>query len=394
MGNSMRSILFLDWKSIGNIFAKQAFENKGLAVEMFPFDYDNEDTRSSAKLAEELVEKIMSQSYEFVFSFNYFPVVAMACKACRIKYVSWTYDSPFIQIYSKTVTLETNYVFIFDRAVCEDLWSRGVNTVYYLPMAAAVSYYDTMIPSEALRKKLDADVTMVGSMYTEPKHDLNRHLAKLDTYTKGYLDAVIHAQKLVYGYNFLEQCLSEEVMKAVQKVCPVRATAEGMETAEWTFANYFLARRVTALERMDIMKLLQDDFKVQLFTHEQTPELAKVQNMGRADYYNHAPYVFKSGKIHLNITLRSILTGIPQRAFDIMGCGGFLLSNFQSDFLEHFVPDEDFVIYENYEDLFDKVKYYTEHEAERKRIAMNGYEKVKEYHTYDKRVEQILEIIE
>lgn len=390
----MRSILFLEWNSIGNIFVKQAFEKLGLAVEVYPFDREKEDTRRSAKLAEELVEKILSQRYEFVFSFNYFPVVAMACKACRTKYVSWTYDSPFVQIYSNTVSLDTNYVFLFDRAVCEDLWNRGINTVYYLPMAAAVEYYDTMIPTEELRKKLDADVTMVGAMYTEPKHDLNRHLVNLDSYTKGYLDAVIHAQKFVYGYNFLEQSLSEDIMAAVQKVCPIHASADGMETAEWTFANYFLARRVTALERRDIMKLLQEEFRVQLFTHEQTPELHKVENMGRADYYNHAPYVFKCGKIHLNITLRSILSGIPQRAFDIMGCGGFLLSNFQADYLEHFVPDEDFVFYENYEDLLDKVRYYAEHEEERKRIALSGYEKVKAYHTYEKRVEEILKTIE
>lgn len=389
----MRRILFLEWQSIGNVFMKDAFEKYGFEVEMFSFDSENEDTRNSTKLAEELVAVVMKDKHEFVFSFNYFPVVAMACKACRTKYVSWVYDSPFIQVYSKTVSLDTNYIFLFDKAVCEDLWGHGIHTVYYLPLAAAVSYYDTMEPSEALRKQYDADVTMVGSMYTEAKHDLNRHLKDLDEYTKGYLEAVIQAQKLVYGYNFLEETLTEPIMKAVQKVCPVYATADGLETAEWTFANYFMARKVTALERMDIMKMLQDKCHVQLFTYESTPQLSKVQNMGKVDYYNQAPYVFKCGKIHLNITLRSILTGIPQRVFDIMGCGGFLLSNFQNDFLEYFVPDEDFVFYESYEDLQNKVSYYLEHEDERKRIAQNGYEKVKEYHTYEKRVQQILEII-
>ncbi len=390
----MRNILFLEWQSIGNIFVKQAFEKSGFTVEMFPFDSENEDTRNSQKLAETLVEKMMSKEYEFVFSFNYFPVAAMACKACRKKYVSWVYDSPFVQVYSKTVALDTNYVFIFDKGVYEDLKGKGIETVYYLPMAAAVSYYDTMIPGEEQKKKYDADVTMVGSMYTEQKHNLNRHLEKLDEYTKGYLDAVIQAQKRVYGYNFLEQSLTETIMKSVQKVCPVYATAEGMETAEWTFANYFMARKVTALERMDIMKLLQEDYRVQLFTYESTPELHGVQNMGKVDYYNQAPFVFKCGKIHLNITLRSILTGIPLRAFDVMGCGGFLLSNFQSDFLDYFVPGEDFVYYESYEDLLSKVRFYTEHEDARKQIALNGYEKVKEAHTYEKRIEQILKIIE
>lgn len=389
----MRKILFLEWQSIGNVFMKKAFESLGFAVEMLPFDTEKEDTRNSPKLAEGLVEKILSEEVEFVFSFNYFPVAAVACKACRKKYVSWIYDSPFVQVYSKTVMFPTNFVFLFDWAVYEDLRSKGVETVHYLPMAAAVSYYDTCYPAKEQRKKYDADVTLVGSMYTEQKHNLNRHLEKLDTYTKGYLDAVMQAQKRIYGYNFLEQMLTEKVMKSVQKVCPVYATAEGLETAEWTFANYFLARKVTAMERMDILKLLQDKYRVQLFTHESTAELSGVQNMGKADYYNQAPYIFKCGKIHLNITLRSILTGIPLRAFDIMGCGGFLMSNYQSDFMEYFVPGEDFVCYESYEDLEEKVHYYMEHEEERKRIALNGYEKVKESHTYEKRLEQLLSIV-
>lgn len=389
----MKNILFIEWKSIGNDFVKQAFENYGYHVEMHAFDRENEDTRKSAKLAEELVQRMMSRQYEFVFSFNYFPVAAMACKACRVKYVSWTYDSPFIQLYSETIAFDTNYAFVFDKAVCEDLRARGIETVYYLPMAAAVSYYDAIIPHGEQRGKYNADVALVGSMYTEAKHNLNRHLEKVDQYTKGYLDAVIQAQKLIYGYNFLEQSLTKPIMDSVLKVCPIHVNGDGMETVEWTFANYFLARRVTALERMDIMKLLQEECSVQLFTHEKTPELEKVQNMGRVDYYNEAPYVFKCEKINLNITLRSILSGIPQRAFDIMGCGGFLLSNFQSDFLEHFVPDEDFVFYESYEDLINKVHYYLENEEERKRIARNGYEKVKKYHTYENRVEEILSII-
>lgn len=55
--------------------------------------------------------------------------------------------------------------------------------------------------------------------------------------------------------------------------------------------------------------------------------------MGAVDYYEVMPHVFKQSKINLNITLRSIQSGMPLRAWDIMGAGGFLLSNYQADFL-------------------------------------------------------------
>ena len=102
--------------------------------------------------------------------------------------------------------------------------------------------------------------------------------------------------------------------------------------------------------------------------------------------------VYNQSKIDLNITLRSIERGIPLRAFDIMGAGGFLLSNYQADLLEMFVPGEEFVYYEDKEDLLRKVDYYLTHEREREAIAKNGHDKVAAAHTYRHRVREMLTI--
>ena len=102
------------------------------------------------------------------------------------------------------------------------------------------------------------------------------------------------------------------------------------------------------------------------------------------------PLVFKFSKIYLNITLRSIRNGIPLRAMDIMGAGGFLLTNYQNDFAMHFVDGEDYVSYSDREDMLNKIKYYLEHEDERKMIAENGCRKVREEHTYTLRLSEII----
>ena len=75
---------------------------------------------------------------------------------------------------------------------------------------------------------------------------------------------------------------------------------------------------------------------------------------------------------------------------DIMGSGGFLLSNFQADFLDLFVPGEDFVYYEDRVDLLKKVDYYLKHEDERQWIAQNGHDKITAGHTYRHRVREML----
>ena len=53
----------------------------------------------------------------------------------------------------------------------------------------------------------------------------------------------------------------------------------------------------------------------------------------------------------------------------------------------------DFVYYDNYEDLLAKVEYYLSHDAERKEIAENGYEKVCAEHTIARRIREMIEVI-
>ena len=90
------------------------------------------------------------------------------------------------------------------------------------------------------------------------------------------------------------------------------------------------------------------------------------------------------------MTNRPFKSGIPLRVFDIMGAGGFVISNYQPELAEIFVPGEDIVLYDSIPDLLMKIEYYLEHEGERKQIAKNGYEKVKEYHSYDMRLTEML----
>lgn len=77
-----------------------------------------------------------------------------------------------------------------------------------------------------------------------------------------------------------------------------------------------------------------------------------------------------------------------------MAAGGFVISNYQEEILEYFVPGEDIVIYDSIPDLLNKIEYYLSHDDERKAIAQNGYNKVKQLHTYDNRMKDLFEFME
>ena len=95
----------------------------------------------------------------------------------------------------------------------------------------------------------------------------------------------------------------------------------------------------------------------------------------------------------MNITIRSIQTGLSQRVWDVLGCGGFLLTNYQMEIPEYLEIGKDLDCFENAAELKEKVVYYLEHEEERIEIAKHGYETVKSKHTCKHQVAEILKMV-
>ena len=168
---------------------------------------------------------------------------------------------------------------------------------------------------------------------------------------------------------------------------------DGVETREYLYAQYVINRKLTGLERLRLLTAVTQKHTLDLFTLDPSFTLPNLRNHGTTDYYSEMPLVFKKSRINLNISLRSIKSGIPLRAFDIMGSGGFLLSNYQEDFLKNFTPGVDFVYYESEEDLLQKIDYYLTHDEERAAIAKNGHAQVAAAHTYRHRVREMLSTI-
>lgn len=394
-------VLFPNWKNFGFEDITDAFKVLGHTV--VHYTDEPQDYRCDAVFKEKLKKFVRAGHIDFIFTSNYFPVVSDACHELDIPYLSWCYDSPLILTYSKTVFHSCNYIFMFDSKMVQDLQGLGVEHVYYLPMAVNAKRLNALKANREQQKIVQADVSFVGSLYTE-KHTLYDRIELLDEHTCGYLEGIMYAQQLIYGADILEAALSDEIIDKLLAAMPVQLHEDGMETYRYVYANYFLCRKITQTERIALLSLIGEALPViasgasikweplKLYTPESTPFLPKVKNMGTVHYLYEMPLVFRHSKINLNITLRSIQNGIPLRAMDIMGAGGFLLTNYQNDFNYHFVDGEDFVSFGSPEDMLDKMVYYLTHEEERQAIAKNGWEKVCAEHTYDKRIAEMLSI--
>lgn len=365
-------------------------QNLGHEVIKIPFGGVNVP---EGELKEALAKKLREKGGDILFSFNYFPNASNCCKELGLKYVAWVYDSPHIHAYSYTVLNSCNYIFLFDYAMYEELHNAGIQTVYYMPLAINEKRLASLHNSKEIQTKYASDISFVGSLYSEPKHRIYDKFQNIGGYARGYLDGLVKAQLHVQGYNFLQELLIPEVVEEMQKAYPTDPNASTVLSPEAIYADYVLARQVTAVERQTLLERIGKEYSVDLYTYDKDWKCQGIRNKGLVDYYDDMPYVFMNSKINLNITLRSIKTGIPLRAFDIMGSGGFLLTNYQQELFEYFVPDEDFVYYTDQQDLMNKIEYYLTHEEERQRIARNGCEKVRSQHTLEQRMQDILEIV-
>lgn len=337
-------------------------------------------------------ERILQNQYAFVFTINFFPWLSHLCNLTHLPYLSLIVDSPVLELYDNAIKNPCNRIFMFDKASYLDFYDKNPNCIFYLPLATNVTRTNKLFNTTAseLKKKYEADISFIGSTYQE-KCAFNQ--IKLPEYESGYAMGIIEAQLKVYGYNFIEEMLSDDFVQKFMKYAQnIDVAANEIPIYRAIVAQHFLSVKVGEQERLHLLKLISEHFDVNMYTGSNTSSMPLIHNCGYASSLVDMPLIFHKSKINLNITAKSIRSGLSLRIFDVLGCGGFLITNFQSELPDYFEIGKDLVTYESPQDLLDKCSYYLKHEDERIEIANNGYEKVKQFHTWDIRLVQLLQL--
>lgn len=340
-----------------------------------------------------LNELLKQDTYSFIFSINFFPSVSDVCNIWGIPYLCLIVDSPVLELFSTSLANPCNKVFLFDRQLYNDFHHINPDGIFHIPLATNVrdNYATATMASAADRARFSSDISFIGSLYSE-KCLYNQ--ITLPEKMRGYVDGLIEAQLLVYGYNFIEECVTPELIEAFCKVRPELINfPDSMKVdTKAVIAQHIISVKVAEQERLRYLKALSEHFNVDLYTGSDTYSMPLIHNRGFAKTNTEMPIIFHQSKINLNLTAKSIRSGLSLRIFDVLGCEGFLITNYQAELPEHFNIGEDLEAYTSLDDLMGKCEYYISHDKERREIAHNGFEKVKKYHTYDIRLTQMLEI--
>lgn len=332
-------------------------------------------------------ERIIKENKcDLILSFDFFPIIAKSADRLKIRYVSWVYDMPHHTVYSPSVKSDYVSLFLFDKNFYLELKEIKSEHIYHLPLAV-----NTVRLNKQLGETVNftQEISFVGSLYE--KNDY-RKIQYLPDYVSGYVQGIIEAQKRIYGCNLVKEALHDDIKKEIEKYVILNMYPGYLVKKEKIYVDMINAE-VTCQERMELLEVLARKHEVKLYTGSGECVIPGVSQEGIVSYMEEMPRVFRNSKINLNITLRSIESGIPLRALDIMGAGGFLLSNYQVELAEDFVDGQELVLFDSKEDMLEKADYYLENEEERKRIARNGWEKIQREYSYEVQLKKIFERI-
>lgn len=389
-----KRILFLHSKQIQSIGIPFALTQMGHNV-MIPEVRITLETGGEADMRDqELVEELLEEGhYDLVVTYDFSQGTSDACQNFQIPYYAWVYDSPLLGLYSKEALNEVNYISVFDKKQYERLKSLGLKHLFYMPLAPETDNFGVVHIGKRDEKKYACDVSFVGRLYN------NRGFEEIfDEEGKKYIE---EAEKIIDEMDCKWGKTTTIFDKASDELIDYMASKQPKETWEaWNVDKRYycesmkLVRKCNEVERIKILESLQGKFSVRLYADDSAQKVLKdVTIKPWLEYGTEMPKVFYLSKINLNITSRSIESGIPLRVWDILSVGGFCLTNYQPELEEYFEVGKELEVFHDLKDLEEKIDYYLKHEDERVRIAINGYKKVKKEHGLKRRMQSVLDLI-
>lgn len=335
---------------------------------------------------------LQNHDFDCLISHLFVPEVSDLCQKYHYKYIGWVYDSPLISLFHPAVKNPCNYLFIFDKAEYEHMKQYQIPHLYYFPLGVNISRTGALNITDEDEQRFSCDISFIGNLYEDNSYNSFVHYFPEDVAT----ELKLYLLKNLCNWNEPKPW-PRVSQKTVDFMCQT-FQADNWNRQQMDLDLYlgllFLSRKLAEMDRITVLNTLAEHYTVDLYTKSDCSFLRNVQIHQGVDYNTDMSKIFFLSKINLNITLPSIETGLPQRILDIMGAGGFVLTNYQQEIDELFTVGKDIEVFHNLDELMEKTAYYLSHEQERLQIAMNGYLKVREHFSYVHQLKKILQIVE
>ncbi len=375
------NILFYKWNACNENLVKRSLERLGHTVVLFEKEFLNYEIDSAFFL--ECIILIHKEHINCLFSINYIPLLSSIGDSLEIPYISWTQDSPVYPLYSPSASSAYSHKFIFDKEEFFRLSRLNLSNLNPCTLASDPAFFSK---NAEFDPDFTQDISFVGNLYSETPFE-NMNIT--DSYSIGYIEGLLNAQKELYGINLFESSISKSLAEDIL-IASNNPIPNGYSISKKFAAAYILEKKLTGIEREYYLSAIGENYKLSIYTGSKLNKKIKAAYRGFADYETVMPKIFYNSKINLHFPPRNIHSGVSLRVFDVLACRGFLITAWCPELFELFKVNEDLVVFSSKEELLELIKYYLAHEDERNCIRQKGYEKICSNYTYDIVLEKIL----
>lgn len=328
-----------------------------------------------------------------VLSINFHPQLAHVLRQLKIPYIAWCVDTVGNdRVFELCAQNRCScYVFSYDANDCSRFKEAGFANVRHLCLAPDP---DVFRLCDGPRRQ-EIDVGFVGSsLFGEAE------------YFKNFLKNLFFVTKRVDAPDV--NTIAGEVFETVRSapwrynpkdlldlVLPRAGTALAMpEGMRFGDVLTLVDKTFSAVVRQRFLADIQDKCGLRVWGDDGWDNvLGPGVCAGRVDYPDGLCPVYRNCRINLHFSKFSQSGCVPLRVLEIAASGGFVLASKTDMICREFVPGVEIEVFENSDDLADKVRYYLAHPEKREEIALNGYNKVRACADLGQRMRDILSTV-
>jgi spore maturation protein CgeB len=291
----------------------------------------------------------------------------------------WFVDDPSPILLQYENYIDANvHAFCWERSYLEILKKKRFGSVTWLPLATDPDIF-TLCESSGKKTELGFVGSAMGGEFLETLKSKFMWRQELEILVREA------ARRMLIGKE-------SDVDKVIRTLCAdlgLQYPYNDIRNETW-FTSYII-HTASMMKRRNLIEQLLP-YGIELFGDPDGWRLLLGDDISvhpNIDYRTGLASVYRSITITINSTSCQMHTAVNQRVFDIPACGGFVITDNQSDIYELFDKNET-VVYSSIGELREQINYYSTHESDRKLIIEKARTRILNEHTVSKRLGTII----
>ncbi len=346
--------------------------------------------------AEELGYAVQRIDPQFVACVNYTVGLTEFCRSAGRPLLVWEIDPTTDHSIACSGSTDHAHVFTYLRRNVEHFRRAGFQHAEYLPLATDTRHRRPLELDSLEQRRFGSPVSFVGSSLVDDAVGHREQLCALyaDWHTDGAdalpefrasLREVLDRQRAQLPQWILPELMQQSFGEFLSAIGASGETADPVALLGETLAS---ERRLEWMA--SLASAVPESVQVWGDAGWKTLEAQGVRYRGAAGHGDELTRIYNATAINVDIGRLYQADMVTMRVFDVLACGGFVITQRSAALDELFEVGVELEAYSSLGELCEKVAYYLAHQDEARDIAKRGLAAVRERHDVRSRVRHML----